>query len=98
MSDRVHLAKVAVDSMLPGWSFWQLGGETGGENDLAVVQRCAHCKDMGMLTKHSISPSGEVNASIFCCEPGHIFAILDDWPPHLEKKAGAVNCTRVEGK
>jgi hypothetical protein len=45
---------------------------------------------MGMLTKHSIDLCGEVNASIFCCDAGHIFAVLDDWPSNLRKQAGAM--------
>ncbi len=73
MSDRLHLAHVDqnADDDPPGWYFWDLSGGAR-----AVVTRCAHCGSQGMLTSHSIEPSGEVNASIYCCEPGHAFYVL----------------------
>ena len=91
MNARVHLPRVPCDSMLPGWSFFSIGGRPD-----SVVVRCAHCKSMGMLVKHSIEPNGEVNASIYCCEPGHIFAVLDDWPEGLRKSAEAQGVSSFE--
>lgn len=42
-----------------------------------------------MMQNHSVTPSGEVNASIACFPPCayHVWGILDDWT-HGEKKAG----------
>jgi hypothetical protein len=41
------------------------------------------------MVNHSVSPTGEVNASIACFSPCkyHVYGILDDWT-HGEKRAG----------
>jgi hypothetical protein len=55
-----------------------------------VVFQCPN-NHRAALTLHSVTTTGEVNASVLCWhrECGyHEFVILDEWPPTWSKKAG----------
>lgn len=58
-------------------------------DDGALLHRCPKCKRGSEMLNHSVTPSGEVNASIACFSPCdyHVRGILDGWT-YGEKKAG----------
>lgn len=79
MVDRVHIPR--GDEIAPGT--WCVG--SGGE----LLHRCPQCKHGHEMLNHSVTPSGEVNASIACFVPCtyHVWGILDGWT-YGEKRAG----------
>lgn len=82
MSDRRVLRHIETGATgEAGWFFLQLHEDSRR----MVCVRCEHCKTAGRLFHHSIDRTGEVNASINCCEPGHAFYVLEGWPPNLAK-------------
>ena len=79
MTERVHIPH--GKEIEPGtWSVL-----SGGE----LLHRCPECKRGSEMLNHSVSKSGEVNASIACFPPCtyHVWGILDGWT-YGEKKAG----------
>lgn len=58
------------------------------QSDGTVLLRCACGVLLGSPTRHSIAPTGEVNASIVCDRPScgrqpcgwHVYGRLMDWP------------------
>lgn len=79
-----HIETGATDQH--GWFFLQL--HEGGPDRRMVCVRCEHCGTTGRLVAHSIETNGEVQASINCCEAGHDFYRLEDWPSDLHKPRG----------
>lgn len=81
--DRVHIPH--DPDLAPGtWSILYRDGKPQ-----QPVHRCPKCKTAAALKNHSVSESGEVNASIACFPPCdyHIFGVLDGWT-HGNKFAG----------
>jgi hypothetical protein len=78
MIDRVHIPLDA--GLAPGT--WRL-------SDGQPVHRCPLCKKASAMVNHSVTLSGEVNASIACFQPCsyHVWGILDGWS-HGWKLAG----------
>lgn len=79
MVDRVHIPH--GDELSPGT--WCIG--PGG----ALLHRCPHCKRGSEMLNHSVSPTGDVHASIACFPPCtyHVWGVLYGWT-HGEKRAG----------
>ena len=80
MTDRVLIPH--DEDLAPGT--WRLGPPEG-----QPVHRCPLCKAAAVMVNHSVSSTGEVNASIACFAPCtyHVFGILGGWT-HGEKPAG----------
>lgn len=79
MTERVHIPH--GKEIEPGTWCVLSGGE--------LLHRCPECKRGSEMLNHSVTPSGEVNASIACFAPCtyHVWGILDGWT-YGEKKAG----------
>jgi DNA-directed RNA polymerase subunit RPC12/RpoP len=79
MADRIHIPQ--GKEIEPGtWCVFN-----GGE----LLYRCPQCKRSSEMLNHSVTQSGEVNASIACFPPCsyHVWGILDGWI-YGEKHAG----------
>jgi hypothetical protein len=79
MVERIHIPQ--GEEIEPGTWCVLSGGE--------LLHRCPQCKRGSEMLNHSVTPTGEVNASIECCPPCtyHVWAILDGWI-YGEKRAG----------
>ena len=77
--DRVHIPY--SDKIVAGAYYVSSDGD--------LWHRCPLCKTASAMVNHSVTPSGEVNASIACFPPCsyHVWGILDGWR-YGEKKAG----------